>query len=62
MRTAPSVGSRVEDRDWLENVSWSQVVAVRLSERALLVVVPLDTLARFAREVRRCVAWEVGKV
>src|SRR5258708_23196856 len=42
MRTAPRVKLRVEDRDWLEKVSRSRVEAVRLSERALIVLLAAD--------------------
>jgi len=38
MRTAPRVELSVEDRDWLEKLSRSRVEAVRLSERALIVL------------------------
>ena len=38
MRTAPRVDLSVEDRDWLEKSSRSQVTAVRLSERALIIL------------------------
>ena len=42
MRTAPRVELTVEDRDWLEKVSRSRVEAVRLSERALIVLLAAD--------------------
>jgi len=42
MRTAPRVDLSVEDRDWLEKSSRSQVTAVRLSERALIILLAAD--------------------
>jgi transposase len=42
MRTAPRVELSVEDRGWLEKVSRSRVEAVRLSERALIVLMAAD--------------------
>ncbi len=42
MRTAPKVELSVEDRAWLEKVSRSRVEAVRLSERALIVLMAAD--------------------
>lgn len=42
MRTAPKVELSVEDRDWLEKLSRSRVEAVRLSERALIIVMAAD--------------------
>jgi len=42
MRTAPSVELSVEDRVWLEKVSRSRIKAVRLSERALIVLMAAD--------------------
>lgn len=42
MRTAPRVELSVEDREWLEKVSRSRIEAVRLSERALIVLMAAD--------------------
>ena len=42
MRTAPRVEVSVEDRAWLEKVSRSRVETVRLSERALIVLMAAD--------------------
>jgi len=42
MRTAPRVDLSVEDRDWLEKSSRSQVTPVRLSERALIILLAVD--------------------
>jgi transposase len=42
MRTAPRVELSVEDRAWLEKVSRSRVEAVRLSERALIVLMAAE--------------------
>ena len=42
MRTAPRVEVNVEDREWLEKLSRSRVEAVRLSERALIVLLAAD--------------------
>ena len=42
MRIAPRVELNVEDRAWLEKVSRSRVEAVRLSERALIVLMAGD--------------------
>ena len=42
MRTAPRVELSVEDRAWLEKVSRSRVETVRLSERALIVLMAAD--------------------
>src|SRR3982751_5093632 len=42
MRTAPRIELNAEDRSWLEKVSRSRVKAVRLSERALIVLLAAD--------------------
>jgi transposase len=42
MRTAPSVELSKEDRDWLERLSRSRIEPVRLSERALIVLMAAD--------------------
>ena len=42
MRIAPRVELSVEDRDWLEKASRSRVGSVRLSERALIVLLAAD--------------------
>ena len=42
MRIAPKVELGVADKDWLERVSRSRVKAVRLSERALIVLLAAD--------------------
>lgn len=42
MRTAPRVELSEEDRGWLEGVSRSRVSSVRLSERALIVLLAAD--------------------
>jgi len=42
MRTAPRVELTVADRDWLEKVSRSRIESVRLSERALIVLMAAD--------------------
>jgi transposase len=49
MRTAPKVELSMEDRDWLEKVSRSRIEAVRLSERALIVLMAAD--GRTNREI-----------
>lgn len=52
MRTAPRVELSVEDRDWLEKVSRSRTEAVRLSERALIVLLAAD--GKNNREIGLC--------
>ena len=42
MRTAPRVELSVENRDWLEKWNRRRVEAVRLSERALMVLLAVD--------------------
>lgn len=42
MRSAPGLGLSVEDREWLEKVSRSRTEAVRLLERALIVLLAAD--------------------
>ena len=42
MRTAPRVELNVEDREWLEKLTRSRTEAVRLSERALIVLMAAD--------------------
>src|SRR5580765_4481739 len=42
MRIAPRVEVSVEDRDWLEKLSRSRIEAVRLSERALIVLLAAE--------------------
>ena len=42
MRAAPRVELSVEDKDWLEKSSRSRIGAVRLSERALIVLMAAD--------------------
>jgi transposase len=42
MRTAPRVELSAEDRDWLEKSSRRQITVVRLSERALIVLLAAD--------------------
>jgi len=42
MRTAPKAELSVEDREWLERSSRSRIEAVRLAERALIVLMAAD--------------------
>ena len=51
MRTAPRVELSEDDRAWLEKVSRSRVEAVRLSERALVVLMAAD--GKTNREIGR---------
>ena len=54
MRIAPSVEVSAEDRDWLERVSRSRTGAVRLSERALIVLMAAD--GKTNREIGKSLA------